>query len=197
MAHLGDPTERARELHLEPARDVYAFEAPGDPDLEALKFLLIQGFPVDYWSEHRQTALAEAARAKNLSAVQLLLEYGADPNARKQHELTPLHQAVDLTNHREGFWTVSRNIVSSLLARGADVNAQANGGLTPLFLAIHTRNFEVARLLLRAGADPNLGSSSYRPLDAAEGLAPELVDILLTAGACKGVDCGAHTNLRQ
>lgn len=46
--------------------------------------------------------------------------------------------------------------VSALLAYGADVNETTNGGQTPLILAIIFGHTNLVRLLIKAGADPQL-----------------------------------------
>ncbi len=71
----------------------------------------------------------------------LLLDQGADVNARDNFSNTPLHAAV---RHPA--------MVDLLLARGAEVNAQNAFGNTPLHLAVG--DLRVVEMLLAAGADP-------------------------------------------
>src|SRR5260370_30964158 len=49
--------------------------------------------------------------------------------------------------------------VRDLLAQGADANRTTSGGQTPLILAIVFRHIHILRLLLEAGADPQLRDS--------------------------------------
>src|SRR5581483_1753076 len=122
-----------------------------------------------------ETALMTAARVGKIDAVKLLLDRGANVNARDAvHEQTALMWAV-LENHAD--------VVELLLARGADINAHTkvtitkgeyvparpaaasgvgiirqralptpNGGMTALLFAIRDGNAPMMRLLLDRGA---------------------------------------------
>jgi len=87
--------------------------------------------------------LHDAGRRGDVKAVKLLLEQGADVNARDKVERTPLHWAACMGHTA---------LAELLLSQGADVNAEDQVGLTPLQLAILTRNAELADLLLKHGA---------------------------------------------
>ena len=63
----------------------------------------------------------------DVAAVALLLEAGADPNARDVSGWTPLHKAA-------GF-NANPAVVGALLDAGADVHARDADGWTPLHLA--------------------------------------------------------------
>jgi ankyrin repeat protein len=86
--------------------------------------------PVLHWAA--ENGLTDIAR--------LLLDQGADVNARDNFSNTPLHLAV---RHAA--------MVELLLARGAQVGARNAFGNTPLHLAVGDRR--VVELLLAAGAD--------------------------------------------
>jgi ankyrin repeat protein len=87
----------------------------------------------------------------------LLIDRGADPNARNWDDVTPLHQGVRRRNLA---------VVEVLLARGADVDARDRGRRsTPLRRAVSGTGasgtagtsalmLPLARLLLEHGADP-------------------------------------------
>jgi ankyrin repeat protein len=74
--------------------------------------------------------------------TQLLLQHGADPNARDKKGDTPLHYAV-----RENAFL----IVSHLLQNGADPNLADHKGKVPLRTA-ELIDTELERLLLKYGA---------------------------------------------
>ena len=84
----------------------------------------------------------DAARLKWLT---LLLDHGADVNARDDRGRTPLHAAAR-DNSAPG-------VLALLLDRGADPNDRDNDGRTPLFRATRTGRKEDIGLLLDRGAD--------------------------------------------
>ena len=132
--------------------------------VEALKLLLVAGANVKAAEPERgQTALMWAAAEGHTRAVELLLEFGAELKAKSKGGYTPLLFAV-----REG----RRETVRLLLAKGANVNdtlpssnrVRRGGksetenpvtGPAALDLAVANAHFELAAMLLEAGADPN------------------------------------------
>lgn len=109
----------------------------------ALRLLTSYGASLNVPTDGR-TLLQEAASDRDEDySVQLLLELGANPNARGKFGLTPLHDAA------------SPRMVELLLAAGADVDAQDEKGRTPLFMVRMRYNNGVFERLLESGADPN------------------------------------------
>ena len=104
------------------------------------------------------TALHHAAAFSTPAIMKLLLEAGADIEAKNRFGQRPLHWA---------FASVERTRL--LLDRGASINSQASDGRTALYLAASQRHSEdVLTLLLEKGADPNLATTNGRtPLMAA------------------------------
>ncbi|QIW16186.1 hypothetical protein A4G20_07510 [Pasteurellaceae bacterium RH1A] len=50
----------------------------------------------------------------------------------------------------------SKHVVSFFISNGVEVNAQDVYGMTPLHYAMRSKNIEAAKVLLEAGADPNI-----------------------------------------
>ena len=77
----------------------------------------------------------------------VLLEAGADVEARNRWGRTPLHGAAASKRSQ---------VVAELARAGADLNARDSAGNTPLHASRHNEHAEVVYLLLELGADPTL-----------------------------------------
>ena len=89
--------------------------------------------------------------AADVESVTLLLDSGADPNARNARDDTPLHVAAGTAG--------SAAAIAILLARGAMLEAANAKDWTPLHVASeHATTIENIRALLAAGADPDIRS---------------------------------------
>eukprot|EP01035_Chromulina_nebulosa_P026899 gene26900-35290_t len=86
-----------------------------------------------------------AASNGHYSTASLLLEKGADFNARNKFGALPLHWAA-FNGHTA--------TVDLLLQKGAQPNATSNGGDTPLHEAARMGHCATVSLLLERGADP-------------------------------------------
>ena len=89
------------------------------------------------------TPLHYAALYGSPEAVRIVLEAGADPNARNQSQVTPLiFGAYDFEKTR------------LMVEKGGDVNAKASDGTTPLWVAAGAQgNERTVRYLLEKGAN--------------------------------------------
>jgi len=142
-------------------------------NLAAVKALLAKGADVHAKEERRgQTALMWAAADGHADVVEALIAAGADLHQRLDTGFTPFLFAV-----REG----QIGVVRTLLKAGANVNEvietrQASGprpasgagvprpATSALHLAVTNGHFELAGILLDAGADPNAIGPGYTVL---------------------------------
>jgi ankyrin repeat protein len=106
------------------------------------------------------TALSFAAREGRLEAARLLIDAGADVNAREANGISPLVMAI--TNRHTP-------VAALLLARGADPNAADWWGRTPLWSAVDMRNLDLDSRTLANGVD--------------RGPVLELIEALIAKGA--------------
>ena len=108
-------------------------------DARAVKALLARGADANAKErEHQQTALMWAAAQHHPDVVQLLIEARADIRARS---LTYAQTVVGEQTQRAGREELNYTVL--------------RGGATPLLFTARVGDVESARLLLRAGADPN------------------------------------------
>ena len=102
-----------------------------------------KGTDINTRNKYRQTPLHLAATGGHIEIVRLLLEKGADINAR-DIKGTPLH------------WAASRGhleVVRWLVENGADINARDEDGRTALHWATgNDRSIDVVGFLVEQGA---------------------------------------------
>jgi ankyrin repeat protein len=145
--------------------------AAGGGQAEAVRLLLDHGAAVDATGGRGATALQHAARDGRLAVMRLLLARGADPNAPDRCPASvgmggTALMACLLYSPR-GRSRKAQDAIQLLLEHGADPGAAGASGWTPLMLASAAGEAEIAGLLLRRGADPNVFSDPAA--SAAEG----------------------------
>jgi len=129
----------------------------------AVKVLIVHGANVNSKESQRgQTPLMWAAAEGNTAVVEELIERGADKRAATKGGFTPLLFAV-----REG----RIDVVRALLKSGADVNetwkaGRGTGvnGISAMVLAVANAHYELAAMMLDAGADPNAAAQGWTAL---------------------------------
>lgn len=128
---------------------------------DAVKLLLTHGADVNAKdTDHGQTALMWAAAEGNVSTVEMLHEFGADLHVVSKGGFTALLFAV-----REG----KKDVGSLLLKEGASVNETIQkpgkqAGTSAMNLAVANAHYELASMLLDAGADPNAAEQGWSAL---------------------------------
>jgi ankyrin repeat protein len=130
--------------------DLDVFEAAAIGDVGRLRVLLDDGPGLaTAWSEDGFTPLHFAAFFGHPAAAKLLVDRGADLEARSTNtqfalDAAPLHSASAAGQLQ---------VCEVLLDAGADVNAVQHGGYTALLDAAANRNEELVEFLLERGAD--------------------------------------------
>jgi cytohesin len=110
-------------------------------DYDKVKLLLDRGGNPNIQLDRNNTTPLHDA---NFEISELLIERGADVNAKDNLGWTPLHVASKYDYKK------TKLLLDSL----AYVNAKANDGETPLYRACEATNTECVKLLLEEGADP-------------------------------------------
>ena len=132
-----------------------AFEkAVREGDLEATKQLIEKENGVDINTEKigSQSAILVAARKGHIDIVKLLLENGADVNAKSSDSLTWFSGWTPLISACEnGHFETAKLLIEN----GADVNASSKSGWTALMSAARGGYFNIVELLVENGADVN------------------------------------------
>jgi len=165
--------------HLNMARQLIAAGADANVRFNGGPLLAFAHDPKPY--EQRD----DASEAQDHQFVQLLLDAGADPNARGDDGWTFLMTCRD------------PELMRAAIAKGGDVDARTTGG-TPL-LSFHG-NGELIRVLLEAGANKEQrDEDGFTPLMRAAYLdRPAVVAVLLAFGAdakARGEQYGEKVNV--
>jgi quinoprotein dehydrogenase-associated probable ABC transporter substrate-binding protein len=118
------------------------------------KMLIAHGARLDAVDHDGLTPLAIAAQNAKAGTIPVLLDSGADVNARvTKSGYTPLMLAS---------LSGANGLASSLIDHGADANAVNSGGVTALMIAAAGNHPVIAELLLQSGADVNARSEDGR-----------------------------------
>src|SRR5262249_49959606 len=130
---------------------------------------LVEAIP--HWLYVGDTPLHLAAAALRTGAAKLLLENGANTNAKNRRGATPLHYACDPRPKSGGTWDPAkqREIIDILVQHGAKLEQVDRGGASALHRAVRARSPVAVRKLLKAGArvDIRLGKRGSTPIHLA------------------------------
>jgi ankyrin repeat protein len=93
--------------------------------------------------------LSYAANNGDIEKVKELIAKGCNVNIRDEYNWTPLN-----SGHKE--------VAKLLIANGADVNAPNDRGVLPVMLAIIEKNYDIADMLIKKGAENNIYVAAAR-----------------------------------
>ncbi len=126
-----------------------------------------------YYGNEKSTPLHIASNMGHTKIVVLLVQKGADLNAKDKYNITPLHGAC------YGGHTKTAKV---LIQKGADLNAKNKIGSTPLEVASRFGHTQIVKLLIQKGADVHgSGKDDWTPLHFA--LNAEIAKMLIDRGA--------------
>ncbi|KAK6340277.1 hypothetical protein TWF730_002041 [Orbilia blumenaviensis] len=206
----GQGNSEAVALLLEKGANIYAehrgggllsvalnFEPPDDSSkyMDMIESILAAGADTEHRDGNGETALVRAIKRQHkLPIISLLINWGANIEARCNLGQTPLMNALQMENRARGA-SVSR----FLLDQGADVGARSPNGWTPLFWAVSMKHRWALGLILGRGAEINIKDNvGMTPLmlavnDYSGGEDSTIIELLLDGGASMeagGVDSG-------
>ncbi|KAL0782032.1 hypothetical protein CaCOL14_003367 [Colletotrichum acutatum] len=175
---------------------------------DTLEVLIRAGGEVDRRDLGTRTPLIAAVQNYRFNAIEKLLEYGADLEARLQNGRTALHVAISMRStpmteflsdqgayldrrvneHTALTYAISTacpDIAEVLIGAGADINLPSLKGNFPLLAAASAGDLRTMKLLLSRGANFDAaGSEGYLPIHmAAHKNRVEVLQLLFKAGS--------------
>lgn len=126
------------------------YEAATFGDMDTVKKMLASDASLVHAKiEWGFTALHGVAGEEQLEMAEFLLDHGADPNAKNEDGITPMHLAV------------YPEMIELFVRRGGDIEIRSNDGRTPLLVwASEQEGFETMEALLKLGADAKAKDNS-------------------------------------
>ncbi|MGE3508062.1 MAG: ankyrin repeat domain-containing protein [Vicinamibacterales bacterium] len=160
-----------------PGGETVLMTAARTGSVDAVRTLLAHGAAVNARESRRgQTALMWAAARNNTDVMRVLLENGADLAAHTANESAGVGRVSESGNTFSApaptsftalFFAVRAGhipAVKLLIAAGADVNETLSDGQSVLIVAAANAHWQLADVLLDAGADPNLAGAGWNAL---------------------------------
>ncbi len=157
----------------------------GRGNLDEVKRHIKKGATIYERYESGKTPLHIASHFHHLEVVKYLIEIGADVNAKDSGGTTPLMEASR---------TGATDVVQELIAEGADIKSIDEDEYNALFWAAWEGQADTVEFLLAQGRNANYQTSfKITPLMIASrnasGCGPEIVSLLVKAGADKDIIC--------
>ena len=173
-----EPTQNVQEISPPLSNDDF-LELCKSGDVAKVERAIINGANVEAFSyqDHRKdSALMWATRKGHSEVVKILLQNGADVNAKNLYGTTAL-----MWSARKGY----PEVAEILLQSGAEVNDTNNYGSTALLWAAKYGNIEMIEVLLNNGANVNAKANNgfTALIRAAMGNHLHIAEILLEHGA--------------
>ncbi len=162
------------------------YYAAARPRASIVQELLDWGADANKKNSSGDTSLIGASQARQADNIKILLAHGALPNVSglrwaalpwivDSGDAELVRYFLEHGGEANGFsengehhmvYAASHAIecMRVLIEHGGDVNAKNKRGNTPLVAACSARKFDVAKLLLTSGADPNLSSDNWAAL---------------------------------
>ena len=114
---------------------------------KALKAIVDHGADINARSKSNLTPLMIACQKRNIDAIYVLLQAGADPNINDLKGATVIHHAVTSG--------CRKRILQAIIGHGADVNIMNTQNCTALMMACRKGDIDATNVLLTAGTNPN------------------------------------------
>lgn len=139
--------KKTSSLDDKPISDGYA---------RVMEELLLWGADTSITDQKGNTALTYVVEGGDVKATELLLTCGADPNARRNRECSPLRIAIRTPTPGARLKILGHlEMVQKLLQWNANPNDTGENGKTLLIEATQKGDQAIALALIDAGADPN------------------------------------------
>ena len=157
---------------------------------EVKKIIKLNPYLIKKTDKSGNTPLHTAASNNQVEIVGFLLSKNADVNIKNKYDAMPLLYAADRKNFK---------IVSLLIKAGSKIDNLSSYG-TPLFRAVRKGALDIAKLLVKHGADINKKTvrQNWNLLHLTFGKYPEMVQFLINKGVDKNaVGTRGRTPLHQ
>ncbi|MDW5288751.1 ankyrin repeat domain-containing protein [Formosa sp. PL04] len=155
--------------------------------LHIVKLLIDAGADVNFPITNNETAILMSAAFGNVEILKILISNGAQPHDRDAANSSVICRACQYTNAKfvktlldaglpiddcSHNWTPlihaaykgRLDIVEMLISMGVGINIETQKGQTALMFACEEGHAETVKLLLEAGADPNIGVNKQHHL---------------------------------